>query len=101
MRRRIRYSPEAVAQLDKFEEFLVERAGTAVADRYLDRQLDFCDRLTIEPVAAHHRDDLLPGLRTRVFEKSRVICFLLVGDSDLHVLGIYGTSEDWERQLGG
>lgn len=99
MSRRVQYSPEALAQLDDLAEYLVERAGAAVADGYLDRLLDFCDRLAVEPIAAHHRDDLLPGLRTRTLEKSRIICFLTIGNTDVHILAIYGTGESWEGRL--
>lgn len=99
MSRRLHYSPEALAQLDQLETHLVERAGSKVADAYLDRLLDFCDRLADDPIIGHHRDDLLPGLLTRTFERNRVVCFLTVDSTDVHILAIYATRQDWERRL--
>lgn len=99
MTRRVHYSPEALAQLDDLESYLIERAGKTIADAYLDRLLDFCGDLATEPIVGHHRDDLIPGLMTRTFEKNRVVCFLTVGTTDLHVLATYGVRQDWERRL--
>lgn len=100
MRRRLRYSPEALIQLDELETYLIEQAGPQVADAYLDRVLDFCDGLAAEPVAGHRRDDLMPGLLIRTFEKTRVVCFLILGD-DVHIIAIYGARQDWEQHLSG
>lgn len=99
MSRSLHFSPEALAQLDELETYLAERAGSVVVGDYLERLLNFCDRLAVEPIIGHRRDDLLPGLLTRTFEKSRVVCFLTVGTTDVHVLAIYGTRQDWERRL--
>ncbi|GAB3766476.1 type II toxin-antitoxin system RelE/ParE family toxin [Microlunatus parietis] len=98
MSRPLHYSPEALAQLDELEIYLVERAGPRIADAYLDRLLAYCDRLAEDPIVGHHRDDLLPGLMTRVFEKSRVVCFLQTS-SGVHVIAIYGSGQDWEHHL--
>lgn len=99
MSRRLHYSPEALAQLDELETYLFERAGAVVAGAYLDRLLGFCDRLAVDPIVGHHRDDLLLGLLTRTFEKSRVVCFLTRDPDEVHVLAIYGARQDWERHL--
>jgi toxin ParE1/3/4 len=98
MTSRLHYSPEALSQLDDLETYLVERAGSAVADGYLDRLLGFCDQLATEPIVGHARHDLVPGLMTRIFEKNRVVCFLLL-DQDVHIIAIYGGRQDWERYL--
>lgn len=95
----LHFSPEALAQLDELETYLVERAGATVADAYLDRLLAFCEGLAVEPIVGHHRDDLLPGLMTRTFEKRRVVCFLVLGQ-DVHIIAIYGATQDWERRVG-
>ena len=99
MTRRLLYSPEAVAQLEALERYLVEQAGAEVAEAYLDRLLVFCDRLAAEPVSGRRRDDLMPGLMTRTFEKRRVVCFLELANGDVHVLAVFGGSQDWERRL--
>jgi len=95
---RVHYSPEALRQFDELDTYLTEQAGTRVAAAYLDRLLDFCDRIAVPPVIGHHRDDLLPGLMTRTFEKTRVVCFLLVDDV-VHIVAIYGGRQDWEQHL--
>lgn len=97
---RPRYSPEALSQLDEIETYLIEHVGASVADAYVDRLLDFCNGIAADPVAGHHRDDLLPGLRTRIFEKRRVVCFL-VSSREVHIIAIFSTSQDWERSLRG
>ncbi|MEV5001726.1 type II toxin-antitoxin system RelE/ParE family toxin [Nocardioides sp. LML1-1-1.1] len=99
MIRRLLYSPEAVAQLEALEKHVLDRAGPAVAGAYLDRLLAFCDEIAVEPVVGRRRDDLLPGLMTRTFERRRVICFLELEGGDIHVLAVFGGSEDWERRL--
>lgn len=98
MRRRLHYSPEALAQLDDLDDYLTEVAGVAVAAAYLLRVLDFCEGIATEPISGHRRDDLFPGLVTRTFERKRVVCFVVVG-SDIHIVAIYGTSQDWEHDL--
>jgi plasmid stabilization system protein ParE len=92
------YSPEAQAQLDELETYLIETAGTAAADAYIDRLLDFCDGIAADPVAGHHRDDLVRGLQTRTFEKRRIICFLSIG-KETHIVAIFGTGQQWEERL--
>lgn len=69
-----------------------------VADRYIDRLLDFCESLAVEPITGRERGDLLAGLMTRTFEKSRVVCFLVL-DVELHVVAIYGARQDWEHKV--
>lgn len=93
-----RYSPEALAQLEEIETYLIERAGSSVADAYLDRLLDFCDEIATDLFAGHHRDDLLLGLRTRIFERRRVVCFLVTAD-DIHIIAIFSAGQDWEQIL--
>lgn len=95
---RLHYSPEALAQLDEIEVYLTNVAGPAMADAYVDRLMDFCDGIASDPIAGHYRDDLLPGLRTRVFEKRRVVCFL-VHEEGVHIVAVFGTSQDWEQQV--
>lgn len=92
------FSPEALAQLNELESYLLEHASAAVADAYMDRLLEFCDRLALDPIAGHSRDDLLPGLRTRTFEKSRVLCFVMLGE-DVHIVALFATRQDWEQPV--
>lgn len=92
------FSPEALTQLNELENYLLEHASAGVAEAYLDRLLDFCDRIALDPVAGHNRHDLLPGLRTRTFEKSRVLCFLVL-DEDVHIIAIFGTRQSWEERV--
>lgn len=99
MSRPLHYSPEALAQLDELETYLVAQAGARIADSYIDRLLDFCERLAEDPVVGHHHDDLVPGLLTRTFEKNRIICFLVAPSGDVHIVAIYGSRQDRERRV--
>jgi plasmid stabilization system protein ParE len=67
-------------------------------DAYLDRLQSFCANLAVDPDIGHRRDDLLPGVMTRTFEKRRVICFPVL-DEDVRVLAIYGAQQDWESRM--
>jgi len=98
MTRRVVFSPEALAQVDDLETYLTDAADPAVAARYVDRLLDFCDSLADEPIIGRQRPELIPGLMTRIFEKSRVVCFLLL-DDEIHVIAIFGGRQDWEHRL--
>lgn len=98
MRRRLHYSPEALSQLDNLDDYLTVRAGPSVAASYLARVLDFCAEIAIDPISGHRRDDLVPGLMTRTFEKKRVICFIAI-EGDIHIVGVFGTGQNWEYEL--
>lgn len=98
MTRPLHYSPEALAQLEEPETYLIDHFGAVVADAYLERLLQFCEGIAADPVAGHHRDDLVPGLRTRVFEKRRIVCFLMIS-WELHIVAIFGTNQAWEDRL--
>jgi len=98
MRLRLHYSPEALSQLDDLDDYITELAGASVAASYLDRLLDFCDGIANEPISGHRRDDLIPGLLTLTFEKKRVVCFVAI-ERDIHIVAIYGTGQNWERDL--
>lgn len=99
MSRPLYFSPEALAQLDELETYLVAHADAGIADAFVDRLMDFCDHLADEPIVGHRRDDLVPGLLTRTFEKRRVVCFLVAPSGAVHVVAIYGSRQDWERHV--
>lgn len=93
-----RFSRRSLKQLEHLEAYLAEQSGSAVAKVYVAWLIAFCRDIAAWPGSGRNRDDLLPGLRTRVFEKRRIVCFLVAGEQ-VYIVAIFGTAQNWEASL--
>jgi plasmid stabilization system protein ParE len=84
----LRFSPEALQQLEELEDYIAEASSPLRAAKYIDAIIDNCDRLTAFPIRGTARDDLRPGLRTIGFRR-RVTILFEVGHGTVDIVGIY------------
>lgn len=72
---RVRYRPQAEADLDAIHDWLLRVTSSPRADAYIDRIVDHCDSFGDMPHRGTLRDDLAPGLRTTPWRKRLTIGF--------------------------
>jgi plasmid stabilization system protein ParE len=92
------FTPEAQQHLDELETHIARVGPPAVAARYVDSIVDFCENLQTFPHRGTRRDDLRPGLRTLGFRR-RVTILFEVTDDTVNILGIYYGGQDYEAAL--
>ena|SRR5438045_3920183 len=97
---RVVFTPLAERQMDRLHAYISTRSGTARADGFVSRILDFCEGLTTFPKRGTCRDDLLPGLRILGFERNVTIAFI-VGTTTVLIEGIYYGGQDHEAHYRG
>lgn len=97
MRRlRVRYRPEAVADIeDIFRYVLRVSASQVTAERLVGRIMERCHRIGDAPMAGRARDDLEPGLRTVPFERTVVIAYM-VEDDCVRITNVFYGGRDYE-----
>lgn len=83
----------AERQITSLHAYIAEKAGEATADRYIERIVSFCQKLTIFPARGTRRDDLLPGLRTVGFER-RITIALSVQTEITLIEGVFYGGQD-------
>lgn len=84
----LRFTPEALDQLQALEEYIAEASSARRATDYVEAILDFCGRLRTYPLRGTVRDDLRAGLRTIGFRR-RVTILFDVTDNIVTIIGIY------------
>ena len=87
---RIKFSPESLADLLDFYDYIAPRAGAARTIGYIDRIEDFCPSLSTFPERGTRRDDLRPGLRVLGFERRAVIAVSITADVVTILRALYG-----------
>jgi toxin ParE1/3/4 len=97
---KIRFRPQAEADLIALDDFIADKSGMAVARAYLDRIEAACLALETFPRRGSSRDDILPGLRLVGFERRAVIAFRIKAAQVL-ILRIFYGGRDVERLLPG
>ena len=60
---KLRYSPEAEADIEKIVEYTLETWGEAQTSRYVNAIEDCCERLVETPMLGRTCDEIRPGLR--------------------------------------
>ena len=72
--------PQASIVLDEIYVWVARHADEAVADRFTQRLLTFCDRLRMAPKRGVVRDDFRSGARLIGFERSVSVAFVVTED---------------------
>jgi plasmid stabilization system protein ParE len=54
----VRFTPEALNQLDALESHIAGSSSPAIAARYVDAIVDYCENLRIFPQRGTRRDDI-------------------------------------------
>lgn len=87
----VAYRPEAREDLAPvFRAVLDVSRNADVAERFVRRIFERCERIGDAPHGGRPRDDLEPRLRTVPFERSAVIAYRVEGDRALVVNVFYG-----------
>lgn len=95
---RILFAPEAEDQLAALYRHIAEAASPAIAARYTEAIVAYCETLHIFPLRGSRRDDVRPGLRITHYRKRAVIAFT-VQDDTVGILGVFYGGQDYERLL--
>jgi toxin ParE1/3/4 len=95
---KVRFRPQARADLFALYDYIAAEAGEAVAGGYIDRIETACLSLAHFPQRGTRREDLAPGLRTIGFER-RVLIAFRVDRSAVTIVNIFYGGRDFERVL--
>ena len=95
---RVIFEPSAEEHLDELFRYIESKAGTTVADSYVEAVIAFCEGLDMFPLRGVTRDDIRPGLRILGFRKRAVIAFA-VRDEMVHIIGVFHGGRDYEQIL--
>ena len=98
MRYRVVFSPEAQEQLVELYRYIAEAASPAVAARYTDAIVSYCESLCMFPLRGTKRDDGRPGLRITHCRKRTVIAFD-VDTERVAIIGVFYGGQDYESIL--
>lgn len=95
------FAPEADEQLAAIEAFIAKAASSpAIAVKYVDAIVDYCERFAIFPLRGVRRDDLLPGLRITNYRGNAVIAFTVDLDAEtVSIVGVFYGGQDYEAAL--
>jgi toxin ParE1/3/4 len=73
--REVLFAPEALADLFKLYDDIVDDSGIGRAKSYTDRIIAHCLGLLTFPERGTRRDDLRPGLRTTTYRRRVTIAY--------------------------
>jgi toxin ParE1/3/4 len=74
-RRKVVFSPEAKADLERLYDYIADNSGPARSLAYIERIEAYCRRFDLVAERGVSRDDIRPGLRSVGFERRVAIAF--------------------------
>jgi len=92
------FSARAKNQIEALEDYIARAASPAIAARYVDGLIDYCDSLSHFPYRGTLRADIRPGLRLTHYKKRTVIA-LCVANNAVHILGVFHGGQNHETAL--
>lgn len=96
----VRFSPQALVQIDAIEDYIARAGSPLTAIRYVDDIVSYCESLTTFPLRGTRRDDIMPGLRTTNYRHSAVIAFTVDGSTEIvSILGVFYGGQNFEAAL--
>jgi toxin ParE1/3/4 len=98
MAHKVRFRPEAEADLFSFYRYISSHSGLARAGDYIGRIEAACMALATFPQRGTKRDDLEPGIRTIGFERRATIAFR-VADDTVQIVRIFYAGRDYEADF--
>ncbi|MHB8311177.1 MAG: type II toxin-antitoxin system RelE/ParE family toxin [Metallibacterium sp.] len=92
-------TPEALEQLRAIERYIADASGhPAVAERYVDALVSFCESLDTFPQRGTPRDDIRLGLRLVPYRDSAAIAFTVDNDAVV-IVGVFYGGQNYEAVL--
>lgn len=92
---RVVFTPEALDQLAALYQYIAVAASPAIALRYTDAIVSYCESLSIFPHRGTVRDDIRMGLRVTHYKKRAVIAFA-VDTEWVYIIGVFYGGQDYE-----
>jgi toxin ParE1/3/4 len=92
------FTPEAEEQLAALYHYIAAAASPAIAARYTEAIVSYCESLRTFPHRGTKRDDVRPGLRITNYKKRAVIAFD-VDSERVSIIGVFYGGRDYERVL--
>jgi len=103
MNARVVFSPEAEEHLAALYRYIAGAASPAIALRYTDAIVGYCENLSLFPHRGNKRDDIRPGLRITHYKRRVVIAFDVqgedAGNERVSIIGIFYGGQDYENML--
>jgi len=95
------FAPEAEDDLIDLYRYIAEHGSPAVAAKYTDAIVDYCETLATVPHRGRLRDDIRPGLRITNYKRRAVIAFVVDDHTNtVSILGVYYGGKSYEAELG-
>jgi toxin ParE1/3/4 len=91
---KVRFRPEAEADLFSLYRYIAEQSGREIAGAYIARIEAACMQLATFPERGTQRDDLAPGIRTIGFERRATIAFR-VDESSVRIVRVFYGGRDF------
>lgn len=98
MSHRVAFTPEAEEQVAALYRYIAAAASPAIAARYTEAIISFCESLELFPHRGTGRDDVRPGLRITHYKKRAVIAFD-VDVAQVSIIGVFYGGQDYETIL--
>ena len=98
MSHRVVFTPEVLDQLAALYQSIAVAASPAIAMRYTDAIVSYCESLSIFPHRGTVRDDVRMGLRVTHHKKRAVIAFAVEADW-VYIIGVFYGGQDYESRL--
>ena len=98
MSHRVVFTPEALDQLAALYQYIAAAASPAIALRYTDAIVSYCESLSSFPHRGTVRDDLRMGLRVTHYKKRAVIAFAAEAHW-VYIIGVFYGGQDHESHL--
>jgi len=95
----VRLRAEANQDLKDIHDWIASESGyPQIAEKFVDRIFDHCERLSEFPMKGRARDDLQQGVRILPFERTAVIAYRVLAD-EVEVINIFYAGRDYEMSL--
>ena len=88
------FTPEAQSQLVALYRYIAAAASPALAARYTDAVVAYCEGLRTFPHRGIMRDDIRPGLRITHYRKRTVVSFEVNADQ-VTIIGVFHGGQDY------
>ncbi|UVK57188.1 type II toxin-antitoxin system RelE/ParE family toxin [Mesorhizobium sp. AR02] len=92
-------SENAISDLETIGAYILENSGSEnIANGFVDRINERCQKIGNAPRGGRSRDEILPGLRAVPFERSAVITYVIESDV-IRIVNIFYGGRDYETLM--
>ncbi|HEV7325443.1 MAG TPA: type II toxin-antitoxin system RelE/ParE family toxin [Bosea sp. (in: a-proteobacteria)] len=95
---RVRFSEQAIVDLQSIFDHIAPRSSERIARDYVTRLYAYCLDFQLFPERGVRRDDLRPGLRLIGYRRQATIAFAVLGN-DVTILRVFQRGRDIDALL--